>query len=132
MLTTNEVAYLIGASYKQLYYWASKGACLPAGSGEGSGSRMIWPPAEIRVAQVLLLYANLVGGTPSVRLDLAAAVRSASPEGLSLLIGADQVMVVLPGALAFQVANLGGSAVVLTVPALSRPDPSHVATQGVG
>lgn len=115
MLTTAEAAREVGASYRQLDYWARKGALLPEGERGGSGSNRRWPDREVRVARVLRQIAELVHGGAPVRSDVAAMVRS-TPEPLWLVVGASYVCAVNDEDLGQALVMAGDAAIVVGLP----------------
>jgi hypothetical protein len=67
-LTTDQVAARVGASYRQLDYWARLGVLSPdvVGAG-GSGSRRRWSPVDTAAAQVVTRLARLGAGCEVTR-----------------------------------------------------------------
>ena len=60
VLSTHEVARLVGCSYRQLDYWCRKGF-IPGQPtvGGGSGSRRCWHPDDVQRARMLHLASRL-------------------------------------------------------------------------
>lgn len=91
-ITSYEAADIIGASYRQLDYWARSGWLLPETvigrhlQGGRHGWVRIWPPAEIRVAAALAdLRGPRRGGKHGLLPRAARAVRRA-PKALYLIV----------------------------------------------
>jgi DNA-binding transcriptional MerR regulator len=64
-MSTEDVARLIGASYRQLSYWCSEGLIpgQPTDPGSGSGGHRQWTAADIERARVVLTAAQLRAGS---------------------------------------------------------------------
>lgn len=131
MLTSRQVADLVGATYRQLDYWSKLGVLQPDGEGGGSGSRRSWPATEIRIAKVLAAYSKVSGptsGSPAYRKDIAEAIREAGPKAGWVIITPETAAVVPAGDRSWVES---GAAVVVVLEALASVPPP-VATDAVG
>ena len=92
--TAEEVARLIGVTYRQLDYWSSHG-WLRTEPSPGTGHRRMWTPDAIRHASIVGQLVNDLGMRPTVAADLAD--RALSNTGSTWSV--DQGSVVIAGRL---------------------------------
>jgi DNA-binding transcriptional MerR regulator len=59
MLTTTELAALVGVSPRRLHHWAHNGYLPAAYAQPGSGVRRLWSPPEVQTAQAFAVLREL-------------------------------------------------------------------------
>lgn len=66
-LTTDELARLVGATYRQVDYWVRHGYLTPDRAQPGSGVARIWTPEDLRVAGVVAQLRRMGAAADAVK-----------------------------------------------------------------
>lgn len=66
-LNTDDVAAMVGATYRQVDYWTRLGVLRPTQAYRGSGTPRVWSPLDLRVAAVVAQLRRLGAEVDTIR-----------------------------------------------------------------